>query len=373
MRARHLLPVGAPTVSRRVDPRVRRLLIAAIVGLVGLPTVASAYRYNTCNRTPYAWDGDGLDFEIMSCSAPRGSQRADDLIYGMQEWNAVQSMDDMFDQRWNDGGCLVRTGNGRNEVGFVAGAAIDGALGLTLRRYSGACWSWSRDIDIIEADVFVNGDAALEAGNPAECNRKRVGQRTTVIHELGHALGLNHEPNQMALMMPTDGEGKYCGHYTISPHPDDASGGRQLYGNGARSRDLAASEFRHVGPDRVTTNSDGAIRSFCPGDRHLVRWSVANLGTVNETYNVRWYLSTNNRITTADRVIATNYRAVQNAGYFSTWQRTITIPHIPAGLYFLGHLVDFDERIWERRGDNNSTYMASRIRILGVNDERCSP
>ena len=355
---------------RAADLRTLAVLVAAAVGL---PSIASAYRYNACNGTAYAWSGDDLRFEIMSCSAPVGSQKADDLIYGMREWNAVQSMDDMFDQRWSNNACVVRTGNGRNEVGFVDGEAIDGALGLTLRRYSGVCWSWSRNISIVEADVFINGDAPLEEGNPAECNRKRTGQRTTVIHELGHALGLNHEPDQMSLMMPTDGEGKYCGQYTVSPHPDDATGGRVLYGDGQRSRDLAASEFRHAGADRVTTNSDGAIRSLCPGGRHLVHWSVANLGTVHETYNVRWYLSSNRNISTADRVIATNIGAVQNAGFFSTWQRLITIPRtIPPGLYYLGHLVDYDQRIWERRGGNNSTYMASRVRILAANDERCS-
>lgn len=338
-----------------------------------LPSVGFAYHYTTCNGHMYRWSGDA-DVRIMTCSAPPGSEKADDLIYGFDEWNAVQTMSDVFDWSWGPADCAVRTGNGRNEVGFVPRESIDGALGLTLRRYSGACWAWTRSIDIVEADVFINGDANLEAGNPSYCNQKRLGQRTTIMHELGHALGLNHEDDQMALMMSTDGEGKYCGNRMVEPHPDDATGGRRLYPSGGSSRDLAASEFRMTAPDRVDLNSQpNSTRTLCPGARHQVFWSVANLGTVNETYSVRWYLSSNLRITEYDHPVATNVGAVQNAGHFSTWLRQITIPpDTPEGVYFLGHVVDYDERIWERRGDNNYTYMAERIRVLAADDPRCS-
>lgn len=352
---------------------MRRASLTPIALGMLLPSVGNAYHYTTCNNHAYRWAGGSTDVALMSCSAPAGSEKADDLIYGFEEWNAVQSMRDVFDWSYGNSACAVNTGNGRSEVGFVTREAIDGALGLTLRRYSGGCWAWSRQIDIIEADVFINGDANLEAGNPEECNQKRLGQRTTIMHELGHALGLNHDDEHMALMMSTDGEGKYCGNRMIEPHPDDATGGRRLYGQAGESRDLAASEFKVVAADRVALNSQpNNTETLCPGSRHTVDWSVANLGTVDETYNVRWYLSENRRITDLDHPIATNLGAIQNAGHFSTWRRQLTIPQdVPPGLYFLGHLVDYDERIWERRGDNNYTYMASRIRVLDATDPRC--
>jgi len=351
---------------------VRRLGHALCLAGILMPAAALAYHHNACNGAAYTWADDDVEFEVMTCSAPQGSQKADDLIYGMGEWNAVQAMDDMFDQSWTPGVCQARTGNGHNEVGFVSAAAIDGALGLTLRRYSGGCWSWTRRVDIIEADVFINSDAVLEQGNPAACNRKVTGQRTTVLHELGHAIGLNHDDDHMSLMMSTDGEGKYCGSRMVEPHPDDATGGRRLYPDREASRDLAASEFRMTGVNRVSTNSRFGERPLCPGERHQVLWSVANLGTVNERYSVRWYLSTNTRITPFDTPIATNVGAVQNAGHFSTWQRLVTIPrNVRPGTYYLGHLVDYDQQIWERRGGNNYTYMAEQIRVLSADDERC--
>lgn len=310
---------------------------------------------------------------IMSCSAPAGSQKAADIRYSLDEWNSVQGMVDLF-ERSDDDACVVRTGNGTSEIGFVSRETIDGALGLTLRRYSGGCWAWTAGVRIIEADVFINADATLEEGNPQACNAKRLGQRTTIMHELGHALGLNHYDDHMSLMMTSDGEGKYCGSRMVEPHPDDAMGARRLYPTRAESHDLAASEFRLVEPDRVALNSNATVTNLCPGDLHTVRWSVANLGTVDERYNVRWYLSTNRTISTYDTGIATNRGAVQNAGHFTTWQRHITIPYgINPGLYYLGHLVDYDKQIWERRGGNNYTYMAERVRILAADDARCSP
>lgn len=149
-------------------------------------------------------------------------------------------------------------------------------------------------------------------------------------------------------------------------------GARRLYGTDGESRDLAASEFRLVAPDSVQLNSAPERVDRCPGEIHRVKWSVANLGTRDETYNVRWYLSTNRTITEFDRAIGTNINAVQVTGAFSTWERTVRIPwDMEPGEYFVGHLVDYDQRIWERRGSNNYTYMATRIRVLPSDDRRC--
>jgi hypothetical protein len=160
----------------------------------------------------------------------------------------------------------------------------------------------------------------------------------------------------------------------VGPHPDDIQGGRFLYGDGARSRDLAASTYYLAGPDRVQLNSQAGIETLCPGARYQVRWSVANLGTQNETYNIRWYLSINNTITTYDVPIGTNVNARQSVGRFSTWSRLLRMPQkVTPGIYFVGHIVDYDNRVWEQRGGNNYTYMARKVRLLPSSDVRCGP
>ncbi len=344
-----------------------------VIGLLilGWGSVSHAYRHSSCNGAPYRWNND-VDFQLKACSAPPGTQKAKDVVYALDEWNAVGGMSEIASWETGDDVCAVRTGNRINEIGFVPDDAIDGALGLTLRRYSGLCWAWTDHVDIVETDVFINGQAGLHPGNPRDCNRKQLGQRTTLLHELGHAIGLNHYDDAMSMMLSSDGDATYCGSRMVSPHPDDTEGGRFLYSDGARSRDLAASTYYLAGADRVELNSQAGIETLCPGEAYQVRWSVANLGTVDETYSVRWYLSVNKTITMHDLPIATNVNARQTHGRFSTWSRRLRMPlKITPGIYFVGHIVDYDNRIWEQRGGNNFTYMARKVRILSSSDVRC--
>ena len=96
------------------------------------------------------------------------------------------------------------------------------------------------------------------------------------------------------------------------------------------------------------------------------------MGTEDVRYNVAWYLSVNNIISTADIKVGSNSGAFEPAGGFTTWSRTITIPSsVTFGTeYFLGTIVDYDDRVSERYGTNNATYMARKIKIR--NRSACS-
>ena len=53
-------------------------------------------------------------------------------------------------------------------------------------------------------------------------------------------------------------------------------------------------------------------------------------------------------------------------------QQDLGVPlKITPGIYFVGHIVDYDNRVWEQRGGNNFTYMARKVRILSSSDVRC--
>jgi hypothetical protein len=89
----------------------------------------------------------------MRCSIPEGSQRAADVIYAFDQWNAVYGMWDIFSWYWGRTDCgKIYHSNGRNQVYFGVPSDMDGAVGITYVRYDSCFW-WFDTQHIIEADM----------------------------------------------------------------------------------------------------------------------------------------------------------------------------------------------------------------------------
>jgi hypothetical protein len=297
---------------------------------------------------------------VMRCSIPEGSQRAADVIYGFDEWNAVEGMFDVLVRHFGTTECVgITHGDDRNQVYFGLPSQMDGAVGVTTLRTT------SCDADIVEADVAFDASQLTEWGNPPCNTYNPPGSRTTIVHEYGHALGLDHDDRFMNMMMTSDGEGKYCGNFVIEPHPDDVVGGRFLYNSGRRSVDLGASAHWLLGLNDVELSHSTGTTARCPGELHTFRWSIGNLGTEGTVYDVAFVLSTDDVITLSDVWIAGEVGGFEALGDFTTWNDTLRIPRAVAWNtdYNLGMLIDWADNIPERRWSNNNTLMAGKVHI----------
>ena len=95
---------------------------------------------------------------------------------------------------------------------------------------------------------------------------------------------------------------------------------------------------------------------------------LRNVGTANSgNYYVHYYASLNNYISTADHYIGTS--ALENDLAFGTDSATFTgtLPaSIPAGVYYIGWIIDKDNNVAEFDETNNKAVYASQRTILGA-------
>lgn len=104
---------------------------------------------------------------------------------------------------------------------FVNGGRDDIRFSLALTYLS------STNGVIHEADIVLNGRTYSWFTNPLETSPNRIFVESTMLHEIGHLLGLDHSPAGGATMFPNGGDGidAYLGLSS-----DDIAAARALYG-----------------------------------------------------------------------------------------------------------------------------------------------
>jgi hypothetical protein len=350
---------------------VRKTMIALVMGLVTasliMPTKdAGAYYYLTCD------DGDDKVTWSETCSAcahmristtsmPPGSVWDTEVQSAMASWNDIERSRFTFTVgRDTDG--THDDDNGRNEVYFDD---IDGpgdTLAVTKLRYN-LCVPFD-DADIHEADVEFDVDEAWYTGNFSYTS-SNIHFRLVAVHEFGHAMGLLHEDRRLARMNSFyPNGGPITRDKFVRAIADDRAGARFLYAQDGTARaDLVASNYERTGSG--TSNLVDSPSSASRGSTITVEFTFMNIGSANSgEFNIGFYLSSNDTITTSDRLLATNVGASANAGGLVTFSRSLTIPNnVTPGTYYIGILLDKDNDVTEWSDGNNGLAQPRTITI----------
>jgi hypothetical protein len=144
------------------------------------------------------WSATNRAAELNAVRAAFGQwQSISGTLLRFEEGGVLRTRADMIDPA--DGTNIVRWINTR---GLINGGTVslDGILGLTLASYRA-------DGTMLGADIVLNGAEFDWFTDFNDRNSSAFFAETTLLHEIGHLLGLDHSPAGAALMHPRGGPG----------------------------------------------------------------------------------------------------------------------------------------------------------------------
>ena len=342
---------------------MKALVAAAGVAILALyATDAAAFGWRECDDVKVVWQGANNLFR-NTFSIGNGGARESAYLNGITRWNNVRGMNDILVNAGTTGGSSITHGNGQSDVAVVTASAIGNNAGLTKSIFD-SCDIFS-DQHIIETDVMVASNQDFTT-NPDEAT-VFLPARITFLHEFGHALGLRDFEDYN--IMRAAGASPFVGgtgeHADILP--DDAAGGRFLYASGnSHTNVFASAQLRFINTNTIANNTGvGPVFSCSGGGGQItINQTVGNNGTVNATQTERWFLSTNKTAYSSGILFFQWNNSTYNANSTLTVQRTMTMPALPVGAYFLFHGVDQLNQHAEVRESDNVSREALIIKVI---------
>jgi hypothetical protein len=320
--------------------------VAAVFGLASLTTAkpGHAFAYKIVDGRPLKHHS-GFKMARDRCSIPDNSEERTAFRESAWQWGQLQNK---MDWNWSyDSGCTMSPTNGRSEAGLVFRSSISGNSGLTTTR---------RDGDrILEADVKVANDRTFSV--PAEYRSSDQGYGV-FTHELGHALGLEHDDlplnwNVMKTLAPYP----VTGGGNVQPMRDDYEGIKFLYGAPAGHNlyvtALDVWLYSHKAFDTGTIDS-------CRGGAFSFSYAVMHNGVGPVNARLRFFLQKRGSGAQTN-LLTTN--ATVDLGFKET--RTFTVPSaLASGDYYIMWEIDSTGIIDEWNETDNLTRSGAMLRVI---------
>ncbi len=353
---------------------IARVCVLAIATMICLLPGhrADGFSYFNIGGVNVVWPG-GLSVRYLSPSTfPIDSDPYSHYLASMGLWNLVPASDFEYQYILADQDFPIDNFDGFSDTAAVPASELDpGVLGVTFLVNQGSAWV---DMDMVFSDVpegvgwfFIDNPPCDFVAEPTPVNGFSF--LLVAVHELGHSLGLGHDPIGdespgtpwfIATMNPRYPSGGAVGQENIVElHTDDQSGARFLYPHAGPSEpphvDLATAAFTTGATLGKAVPSFFTPSSLLPGETLTMRSVIENLGTTNEFMIAQgFYLSNDALIDTSDTFLGELLWDIPFEDAFE-FDVDVDIPtDIAAGDYYVGTILDDQNEITEVYEDNNA-------------------
>lgn len=380
-------------------------ITTALLLTVGVCSNALAAGWYECDGDKIQWDHD----PTMRLADNVTGSAAVAVLVAMNRYNENPTTRD-FDSRLGDHG--VGRDNGQNEIWFSDNDDIlDGAPAIAFPQDDCGDWFVDGDSEIEEMDIVIDEDVdwtyntlfkrgvsadgtewAMTAYDDDATDSKRP-LVTTIMHELGHALGLVHENREYNIMgsdwTHISANGDWVSAY---PGEDAIDGLVTLYTDSPGNEDVGVVHWRRTGRSGAYSThgrtricdddcagggaeldkaDDDAVEPVYEVDRGTDIWmefSYENNGSSTQEVGVGFYLSDADGFlgcymsTWDDRIGGRTLTLARNGVYTKSHRVTLPRDLVRGEDYCIGPIVDEDDDIDETLEHNNATYTHIHVR-----------
>lgn len=284
----------------------------------------------------------------------------------MEEWNRYANVFDI-----GSGTGSWAWSNGVFDIaGFVSNAALVNTFGSGWGNSLGVTFTKTNSAGIIvEADIFLNPSSKWASSNESiPFTPHAYGIDLTLIHELGHVLGLDHDFTGLSVM--NYAPQKFDGEYML--RSNDILAIQSLYPNAVYDvNDVGvylykASGYRYYSSAKVT-RSGSEVNSVGVGDEVVVSdYTVENVGNQGSgAVELKWLLVRNYKSLEGAIELGVSQHSSLNPGASQKSSAPLVIPDgIAPGEYYLATTVIGNQ---DALTENNSSWLQKSISVTNPN------